>query len=1195
LSATSATPNASIVGDVYVDNRANITAAGGSGIYAFNYGMGNVSVTSESGASITATAAGPSYGIFAFNYGKGNSTVTTAFGTTINSGSTGINAGNQATPATTGSGSSVTVIASGLINSGANNNNSGTAPAGILAGYNPSGSSTFSPNVFGDVLVSVWGDGANNGKIVAAAGDGINAYNNAVGNTTVNLGSGVTIQALTSASPTSGNSVAPYGVAATNSGSGDIIVTMSNGDSITSGSNGINAINSATSILASAGSIIAVTTAGSIQTGTVLTNNGSSPSGIAAGYLPGGNSAANLNVNGSVIVNNAANVTTDASSSGSIGINAFNWGNGNVTVNDASGTTILGTQYGIEASAQANGTGNVAINVYANATVNSRNSYGIFAFSKDAGNISVITSSGDVINAGGVGINAASEATAISSTLNSSIVVTAAGTINSGPALTGFNNSPGGIVAGYIGATSDPALNVNNPNAANSSVFGETVVNNSANINAAAGDGIRAYSYGIGNVTINDFAGTITALGAANNPPSGAGIGLLAVNYGSGGATVSTLAGTVINAGSSGIAALNKSTAIDTTNNAYVVPSTAEVSVLAFGTIRSGTIPTATAGADPAAGILAGFNPNNTNTPNNSIHGNVAVDNYASILNTEIFNVALSPSVIAGDVIELLLAGAPLAHPVTHVVTQADVSAAAVNLSVVPSDLGSSGASALSAEFLDPSQNVVGTVTPTLVGSAQTDGIRAINYGTGNISIINEAGAEVTAIRYGLAALGFDGGNVAITNSGSVTAGVAVDATTTGTGTASIDNSGYLGGNAIAYNATFTNELGADWSINGASVFSGASSLSNLGTIESNGTSSMTGLAGLMNSGTLAVESGSLKISAPVTGGGVVMIFGATMEFAGASDAQVQFDTGPANPGKLLLDDVAHFTGSVAGFTFGDTIDLVGISPANVSVSNAGALQINYGTGSFALLGNYSPTGFSISTDGNNGTDIVWNHQTPVILTNQFSLVHNPDGTTTIAGLQLTDSDPGASNETFTLTASTQDAAFGTNVTPSASSGSLTALNTSLSAGVIYNPGSTPPLTDKVTLTVADSFGAKDTVNFVFNASGTGSNATLQGTPGNDVILATGNSDTLSGSGGQDQFVFAPNTSGPAVQHAITDFTEGIDQIDVRQFSNLSSSSLPSVVQVGNDTLITLDGHDNLLLRNFVAASLHAGDFIVHA
>ena len=41
------------------------------------------------------------------------------------------------------------------------------------------------------------------------------------------------------------------------------------------------------------------------------------------------------------------------------------------------------------------------------------------------------------------------------------------------------------------------------------------VVNNSATINAAGGDGIRAYNYGIGNITVNQFAGTITALDAS--------------------------------------------------------------------------------------------------------------------------------------------------------------------------------------------------------------------------------------------------------------------------------------------------------------------------------------------------------------------------------------------------------------------------------------------------------------------------------------------------------------------------------------------------------------------------------------------------------------------------------------------------------------------------------------------------------
>jgi hypothetical protein len=559
-------------------------------------------------------------------------------------------------------------------------------------------------------------------------------------------------------------------------------------------------------------------------------------------------------------------------------------------------------------------------------------------------------------------------------------------------------------------------------------------------------------------------------------------------------------------------------------------------------------------------------------------------------LNTEIFNVALSPSVVAGDTIALLLAGSPLAHSVTHVVTQADVSAAAVNLSVVPSDLGANGANSLSAEFLDPSQTIIGTATPALVGSAQTDGIRGVNYGTGEISIINEAGAEVSAIRYGLAALGFDGGNVSVTNSGSVTAGIAVNAMTTGTGTASIDNSGYLGGNANAYNATFTNESGADWSINGASVFTGTSTLTNLGTIESNGTSSITGLTGLTNTETIEVETGSLKITGPVTGAGTVTIFGATMEFTAASDAHVQFDTGPSAPGTLLLDDVAHFTGSVTGFTFGDEIHLVGIAPANVSVSNSGGLQVSYGTGSFALLGNYDPTGFSIVSDGSTGTDVVWNHQAPFIVTNSFAVTNNIDGTTTVSGLQISDTDPGVSS--VSITATTGAAASGTSVSPVTASGSLASINTTLATGITYHPGATPPSSDTVTVSAVDNFGASETVHFVFDNN---SSVPLVGTSGNDVIFATGGSDVLTGGGGQDQFVFKPTVGSTPVQHTITDFDPSIDTIDVRQFANITAASLPTEIQVGNDTLVTLDANDTLLLKNVVAANLHAGDFIVHA
>ena len=136
-----------------------------------------------------------------------------------------------------GSGSTVTVVALGTINSGANNNNSGSAPSGIQAGYNPNDAGVVQRGVFGDVLVN------DSGNIVAAAGDGINAYNYGTGNVAVNLGFGVSIQAMTSANSISGNGNSPFGIGAFNYGHGDIHVTTSSGDFIQSGSSGINASN----------------------------------------------------------------------------------------------------------------------------------------------------------------------------------------------------------------------------------------------------------------------------------------------------------------------------------------------------------------------------------------------------------------------------------------------------------------------------------------------------------------------------------------------------------------------------------------------------------------------------------------------------------------------------------------------------------------------------------------------------------------------------------------------------------------------------------------------------------------------------------------------------------------------------------------------------------------------------------------
>jgi hypothetical protein len=221
-----------------------------------------------------------------------------------------------------------------------------------------------------------------------------------------------------------------------------------------------------------------------------------------------------------------------------------------------------------------------------------------------------------------------------------------------------------------------------------------------------------------------------------------------------------------------------------------------------------------------------------------------------------------------------------------------------------------------------------------------------------------------------------------------------------------------------------------------------------------------------------------------------------------------------------------------------------------------------------------------------------YNHAAPIISTSNLTAVRNPDGSMMLSGVQVTDSDAIASSQPFSVTETTAGA--GTSITPSTSSGSLASINAALATGVTYQPGETPPPTDKVTLTVKDNFGATDTESFVFAQPGAGPNITLQGTSGKDVILATNGSDVVIGGAAQDQFVFLP-TSGPSVQHTITDFQLGVDKIDVRGFTNISASVLPTETQQGSDTLLTLDGSDTLLLKTVVATNLHGSDFIVHA
>jgi hypothetical protein len=174
----------------------------------------------------------------------------------------------------------------------------------------------------------------------------------------------------------------------------------------------------------------------------------------------------------------------------------------------------------------------------------------------------------------------------------------------------------------------------------------------------------------------------------------------------------------------------------------------------------------------------------------------------------------------------------------------------------------------------------------------------------------------------------------------------------------------------------------------------------------------------------------------------------------------------------------------------------------------------------------------------------------------------------------------------------TAQASTGSTITPNAGSGNVADLNADI-ASVTYNPGGNPPQTDMITFTVSGASGS-DTVHFIFNQAGNGPGITLTGTDGKDVIFATDNNDTLTGGAGRDQFVFMPQGSGN-VQHTVTDFETSVDRIDIRQFAAVDDIGDLTVAQQGNDTLITVDGQDTILLQNTVATNIHASNFIFHA
>ena len=123
------------------------------------------------------------------------------------------------------------------------------------------------------------------------------------------------------------------------------------------------------------------------------------------------------------------------------------------------------------------------------------------------------------------------------------------------------------------------------------------------------------------------------------------------------------------------------------------------------------------------------------------------------------------------------------------------------------------------------------------------------------------------------------------------------------------------------------------------------------------------------NDGMLEAKAGLLEICGKVTGHGHAIIDGGAMEFGNDSDASVVFASGTT--GTLVLDDPDDFTGTISGYSNGDSIQ-TGYGAAK-TVRSAGddfSKVFHYAHGPDLIIANSNDTSFTHILTGNSNDDI---------------------------------------------------------------------------------------------------------------------------------------------------------------------------------------------------------------------------------
>ncbi|WP_349631406.1 FecR domain-containing protein [Bradyrhizobium sp. BR 10289] len=705
---------------------------------------------------------------------------------------------------------------------------------------------------------------------------------------------------------------------------------------------------------------------------------------------------------GDITVNNLTGKATGTGAN-SVGVLVENLNSanaGDISITQRGGA--VGGAFGIDALTGGNGD----IIIDAGGTITGSSIYGIRSRSYGAGNQTITTEAGSVISSGSSGVVAVNRAISLGEAAGSTITVNAYGTINSGSSSNLGGNPPAGIEAGYTGATTGTN--------ANTGVNGTVIVNNHANITAAAGHGINAYNYGNGDVTVNSFAWTTITVSGAQS----VGINAVALSGGPGDVTVTlgenvtisgatsygirahsvdqgdisvTLAkGDSITSGSSGIVAVSFATAI-----AAGVGST--ISVEAHGTIHSGS--TLNNDGTTPGGIIAGYKPGGNGTFSNAVNGDVVVTSDATIFadggyGIEAFTYA------AGDITVMTGATSSIIATAGTAIGAFDHGGGDVSVTNDGSASGTIGLAALATGGGD-----ITIVNHGHISSTSLAGISVTQNGTGAIGSTHITNTGSVAAPTGHTAIFIQEnttGSATIDNSGTIGPALASNVTAatyaiveTG-GAITINNSGHINGNISVATATFNNNAGGIWTVAGSGVFGNASSIVNHGAIDLHGASiSGTGLTienyadidswgtasisgTIANAGAIEVHDGELTLFGTLSGTGSVTVdAGALLKLDGSVTQTINL----AGDGAALQIDTSTFGGSIAELSMADTIDL-----SSIVYDDGTSATYNAATGELVVSdaynhtitlkltgGDYSNYHFAGSDDGHGGTLITIN------------------------------------------------------------------------------------------------------------------------------------------------------------------------------------------------------------------------------